>query len=411
MDGTHRLEIKGGGALNGLALCAGYGGLELGIERVFDEYRTVCYVEGEAFAAQHLRKKMEEGRLDEAPIWSNVKTFNGKPWSGKVDIISGGFPCQPYSSAGNRMGESDPRDLWLDFVRIIGEVRPGFIFLENVSNIINLRLREIILDLDLLGYNASWGIVAASDVGAPHRRKRWFCLAVLRNPNGDGFNKHEPSKNGPTVNSNGELEGDRLENQCRIDSNTQLFRSNENKHPSPGRKLDVEGLCRTDTDSINPSECTNERTIQQEDRDNFGGLGEQQREISNPNSERGRKSRKLFKGPNGIIIDSYGETGEDIPDSSSQRIQRVGRVDGKTQKKRNIEGNRNINPQDNPRRGFENCWKVEPSMGRLVDGSSDWVDKLRILGNGVVPQQAAYALQILGARLACGIVEKRTPKD
>lgn len=409
MDGTHRLEIEGGGALNGLALCAGYGGLELGIERVFDEYRTVCYVEGEAFAAQHLRKKMEEGRLDEAPIWSNVKSFNGEPWRGKVDIISGGFPCQPYSSAGNRMGESDPRDLWLDFVRIIGEVRPGFLFLENVSNIINLRLREIILDLDLLGYDASWGIVAASDVGAPHQRKRWFCLAVIRNADSNGLDEHEPPENGPTVNSNGQLEGHRLENQCGIDSNPQRFRSNENQQHTPGRELDLEGLCGVDPNALNPSKCTNERSIHKQDRDNIGRLGE---EIPNTNGERSPESWKSFKGPNGELIDGHGEAREidrELSNTNSQRTKGVRGINGKPQEER--DGKRNINPEDFHGRGFEDCWQVEPGMGRLVDGASDWVDKLRILGNGVVPQQAAYALQILGARLACGIVEKRTPKD
>ncbi|MEL0098292.1 MAG: DNA cytosine methyltransferase [Opitutae bacterium] len=174
--------------MNLLALCAGYGGLELGIEQVLDGVKTVCFVEGECFAAQHLVKKMEDGSLHAAPIWSNVRTFNGEPWRGKVDIITGGFPCQPYSSAGKQLADKDPRDLWPDFVRIVGEVRPGLLFFENVPGIVKWRLNQIILDLDQLGYSCAWCVVAASDVGALHKRKRWFLFGVRNDthPNNQG---------------------------------------------------------------------------------------------------------------------------------------------------------------------------------------------------------------------------------
>jgi DNA (cytosine-5)-methyltransferase 1 len=337
------MEFEGGGALNGLALCAGYGGLELGIERVFDEYRTVCYVEGEAFAASHLIKKMEEGRMDNAPIWSNVKSFEGERWRGKVDIISGGFPCQPYSTAGKQMGEDDPRDLWPDFVRIIGEVRPGFLFLENVPNVVKLRLDQIILDLDKLGYSCSWGNLAASQVGAKHKRNRWFLFGV-RNTNNNGLMEYANEESSEGVTKEGKLERNRLEN-----------------------------ISPTHSNANNSSKCSSE-----------GSILEKRRNDSN----------RLC---------------QDVSHTNSKRTQRIRRFDGKTQK---IEpGKRFTNQSDKWNGKFESWWEVEPSMGRLVDGASDWVDKLRLLGNGVVPQQAAYALQILGERLACGVVENRTPKD
>ena len=344
---------RGGGCLNGLALCAGYGGLELAIERVFDEYKTVCYVEGEAFAAQHLRKKMEEGRLDEAPIWSNVKSFNGEPWRGKVDIISGGFPCQPYSSAGKQMGEDDPRDLWPDFVRIIGEVRPGFIFLENVPNVVKLRLDQIIVDLDKLGYSCSWGTLEASQVGARHKRNRWFLFGVC-NTNNNGLLEYAHEKIRKT------------------DSNTKRFRFNENKQSSPRGKLDVEGLCGVISYANDSIKCSSQGSILQKNRNHPCRLCEN---VSNTNNGR-RKIQIEGRKPGIKMFSSISQEG---------RIDQWGG-------------------------SFNSIWEVEPSMGRLVDGSSNWVDKLRLLGNGVVPQQAAYALQILGERLAWGIVEKRTPK-
>jgi DNA (cytosine-5)-methyltransferase 1 len=331
------LDNEGGGRLNVLALCAGYGGLELGLERVFDRVKTVCYVEGEAFAAQHLVKKMEEGAIHEAAIWSNVRTFNGEPWRGKVDIITGGFPCQPYSSAGKQLADKDPRDLWPDFVRIVGEVRPGFLFFENVPGIVKWRLNQIVLDLDKLGYSCAWCVVAASDVGALHRRKRWFLLAV-----------------------------------------------------------------RNDTDADNTGKRRGLRTIQQKDRDNVSGL------CSNVSHTYGLGWDSLKPQAWGGEYDVKGSCCS-ISDTNSERIQRVRRFDGKTPEIKQTK--RHLNPSDKWGGRFDSWWEVEPSMGRLVDGSSDWVDKLRILGNGVVPQQAAYALQILGERLAWGMVENRTPKD
>lgn len=161
----------------GLALCAGVGGLERGIERVLPQARTVCYVEGETYAASVLVKKMEEGRLHPAPIWSNVRTFEGKPWRGVVDWISGGFPCQPFSVAGKQLGEEDARHLWPEFVRIIGEVRPRLLFLENVPGVVNLGGASIASDLASLGYRFAWTTLRASDVGALHHRRRWFCVA------------------------------------------------------------------------------------------------------------------------------------------------------------------------------------------------------------------------------------------
>ena len=91
--------------MNGLALCAGVGGLERGIESIIPSSRTVCFVEGETYPASVLASKMEAGLLSKAPIWSNVRTFNGKPWRGKVSFVSGGFPCQPYSQAGKQLAD------------------------------------------------------------------------------------------------------------------------------------------------------------------------------------------------------------------------------------------------------------------------------------------------------------------
>ena len=95
--------------LNGLAICAGVDGLGLGLSIVDSGYRTICYVEREAYAAALLATRMEQGALAQAPVWDDLSTFDGRRWRGRVDIVNAGLPCQPYSAAGKRLGEQDER--------------------------------------------------------------------------------------------------------------------------------------------------------------------------------------------------------------------------------------------------------------------------------------------------------------
>ena len=94
-----------------ISLCSGYGGIELGLKRVIPNLRTIAYVEVGAFACTNLVAKIEEDKLDAAPIWTDIKTFNGRPFRNRVHIITGGYPCQPFSVAGQRKGADDPRHL------------------------------------------------------------------------------------------------------------------------------------------------------------------------------------------------------------------------------------------------------------------------------------------------------------
>ena len=161
-----------------MALCAGGGGLELGVGLALgDDYRCVCYVEREAYAAATLAARMEEGRLAPAPVWDDLVTFDGKPWRGRVDILSGGFPCQPFSVAGQQRGVDDERNLWPAVARIIGEVQPDRVFLENVPGILRYYHERIGPDLRGMGYSTQTGLFTASETGAPHKRERLFILA------------------------------------------------------------------------------------------------------------------------------------------------------------------------------------------------------------------------------------------
>jgi len=164
--------------MNELALFSGIGGISAGLKTAIPELRTVCHVEIDPYAVGVLVSRMESGDLDPAPVWDDITTFDGKPWRGVVDIISGGFPCQDISFAGKGAGLAGKRSgLWYEYVRVIREVRPRFVFVENVAALLVRGLDDVLGTLASLGYDASWHCISAASVGAPHRRDRVFIVA------------------------------------------------------------------------------------------------------------------------------------------------------------------------------------------------------------------------------------------
>lgn len=168
-----------------VSLCAGYGGIDIGLKRAIPSLRTIAFSEIEAFPVANLVAKMEAGLLDAAPIWTNLKTFPWASFRGQVDILSGGYPCQPFSTAGKQLGTKDPRHLWPFIADGIRAMQPGVCFFENVEGHISLGLREVISELESIGYRTTWGIFSAAEVGAPHRRKRVFIMAESRSQRGE----------------------------------------------------------------------------------------------------------------------------------------------------------------------------------------------------------------------------------
>ena len=246
MDNTKKLSHLG--------LCSGYSGIERGIELAGTKLRTLAHVEIEAYAIANMVAKMEEGKLDPCPIWTDLKTLPLEPFRGEVDLLTGGYPCQPFSLAGKRLGSEDPRHLWPHILKIIDGIMPRMCFFENVEGHVNNGLQQVLADLEARGYSCSWGIFSAEEVGAPHRRKRVFILA--------------------------------------------------------------------DSDST---------------------------------------------------------------------LSKRGRIPGRVDKEHTI-----INGRGNESRGFATQqWSSEPRLGRVVNGCTDRVDRLRLLGNGVVPQTAALAWKVL----------------
>jgi DNA (cytosine-5)-methyltransferase 1 len=165
-----------------LDLFSGYGGFALGLRLAGLDTTTVAYVEWDPFCQKVIQQRQRDELLDDAPIWDDIKSFDGRPWRGCVDIISGGFPCQPHSVAGKRAGADDDRNLWPDTLRLISEVRPAHVILENVPGLLADGDRPayagvVIGELASIGYDSEWRIVSAAEAGAPHLRKRWWLVA------------------------------------------------------------------------------------------------------------------------------------------------------------------------------------------------------------------------------------------
>jgi len=157
--------------MNELALFAGAGGGILGGHLL--GWRTVCAVEWEPYPASVLCARQNDGLLSPFPIWDDVQTFDGKPWRGIVDVVSGGFPCQDISAAGKGAGIDGERSgMWGEMARIIHEVRPRYVFVENSPMLTSRGLGRVLGDLATMGFDARWGVLGAADVGANHQRDR-----------------------------------------------------------------------------------------------------------------------------------------------------------------------------------------------------------------------------------------------
>ena len=166
--------------MNELALFAGSGGGILGGHLL--GWRTVAAVEIEDYPRRVLLQRQADGILPRFPVWDDICTFDGKPWRGKVDVISGGFPCQDISAAGKGDGLDGERSgLWTHMARVVSEVRPPFVFVENSPMLTTRGGTRVIADLTQMGYDTKWTVMGAADIGAPHQRDRMWIVGKTTN--------------------------------------------------------------------------------------------------------------------------------------------------------------------------------------------------------------------------------------
>ena len=338
------------GELNELALFAGAGGGILGGKLL--GWRTVCAVEWEPYPASVLCARQNDGLLPPFPVWDDVQTFDGKPWRGIVDVVSGGFPCQDISAAGKGTGIDGERSgMWREMARIIHEVQPRFAFVENSPMLTSRGLGTVLGDLAAMGFDARWGVLGAADVGANHQRNRIWIVATNTN-NGSRGRREISGKGG---NGRSKFYG---KDEQMADTN------------SPGLGTGGwEGLhSKRETGFI---AAPSNPIMAQPECEGLEGQRSQPREQEV--SESGDASA--------------------LADSSISRSQRSNK--------------RGCNEQGSSKRfqaefartygGSVGWWQAEPNVGRVADGVAARVDRLKAIGNGQVPLCAATAWRLLNA--------------
>jgi len=372
-----------------LSLCSGYGGLELGLSRALENPLRVIAVEVEAYALANLVAKAEEGKLAIEALYPDLKTFPAERFSGCFDIITAGYPCQPFSVAGKQLGEKDPRHLWPHIARIIKAVRPVYGFFENVPGHLTLGFPEVYCSLRDMGYSVEAGLFTASEVGAPHKRQRLFILAsssdgavgnaAILKPTQEQASEGslqewaELSRASELANTSG-TEHERWQGQPSNNAEElQALAGSCHKWPArPGQPQHKWEEPRVIVD--NPMQ----RRHQPAEREVCarGDGTEYAGELENP-------SRLLRAGLGWQVRRRRGVCGTsaELADPRGQGSERLPQPEGR-------DCDREI--RDSGGQG-----QTESSLGSSVNGPSTRVDQLRLLGNGVVWQQAELALRRL----------------
>lgn len=285
--------------LHGLDLFSGIGGNSIGLR---DYVKTVAYCEADRHAQSVLLSRMADGSIPRAPIWDDITSLSGSMLP-SIDIIIGGFPCQDISIAGNGAGLVGKRSgLFFQIVRLAKEIKPKFLFLENVPAIRTRGLDRVIEELTKAGYDCRWGMLSAADVGAHHIRERWFLLANSKGSDGRGNSRELPKES------------------------SAVERSEDEHKNSP----ELFSYASANTKVLANSDCEHVQSKSE-------SVGQAQ-----------SKARK--------------QKWRDVPnDCRSNRAR----------------------------------WEIEPDVGRVVDGVSFRVDRIKRLGNAVVPVQAKEAFERL----------------
>jgi DNA (cytosine-5)-methyltransferase 1 len=342
--------------MNELALFAGAGGGILGGKLL--GWRTVCAVEWEPYPASVLVARQNDGFLPPFPIWDDVQTFDGKPWRGIVDVVSGGFPCQDISSAGRGAGIDGERSgMWREMARIIHEVQPRFAFVENSPMLTSRGLGTVLGDLASMGFDARWGVLGAADVGANHQRDRIWIIAKRRG--------HVPYAQHNRIG--------RWEQQQESVKEKNVAYSKSLRYWN-GRK---------------------ERDFLEQDGGQVGSLCSITSSTSEQSSDLAYTKELFCNGSNNNIRismerEAQSESGNDcwqkaISNTDVPQQQRGSISSGVQQKYSYTCDSR--------------WWEVEPDLGRVADGVAARVDRLKAIGNGQVPLCAATAWRILSGSI------------
>ena len=356
--------------MNELHLFAGAGGGILGSQLL--GHRTICAVEIEEYPRNILLQRQRDGFLPWFPVWDDIRSFDGKPWRGLVDIVSGGFPCQDISSAGRGAGIKGARSgLWGEMARVVCEVRPKFVFVENSPMLTSRGLYRVLGDLAEMGYDARWCVLGADNVGAPHRRKRIWILAYS-NTNVCGCLHEQVEIDTTEANYHA---------QCKSGTALRENAGENVANPNSERRFSRNSR-RQDAMDVNPS---GKEWLQNQEGIHYGEIKatEGREDVGNSPGKglEGWENGTTFTTEKSWASNSW-TTGCHRPDWWRQ------------------------DPAEIPDFGSSNTqgeeaykWPVESRVGRVANGVANRVDRLKAIGNGQVPAVAATAFFILSEGL------------
>ena len=380
------------------SLFSGIGGFDLGLERT-GGFEVVWQVEWDSYCQKVLAKHWPD-----IPCYGDIHEV-GKHNLEKVDVLVGGFPCQPVSVAGKRKGQDDDRWLWPEFGRIIRELRPRYAIMENVPGLLVRGMGDVLGDLSEFGYDAEWGIVSAKSVGAPHLRKRIFIIGYT---NGHYVDTLTRVSQGPHSDTSGsgdvaDTTGPRSKAR-RSDAMGTRDRSRRDEILSQGTGGKAGDVAHANSDREEWDQPENwQRSRVDEDS---SVVRSQPKDVADAQS---RKSREQTQRQRGEDI----ERGSLDSRRSSDKGGKAGDVADAPNTDDSPSGTERRGPSMQPRRGGgredvayastgligqkarldggnQEWWAAEPSVGRVAHGVPNRVDRLKGLGNAIVPQVAEY---------------------
>ena len=414
-------------AITHISLCSGYEGIGLGLRRVLPNLREIAFVEREGFPIANLVAKMEAGELDTAPVFTDVKQFPYGKFRGQVDILSGGFPCQPFSCAGQRKATDDPRHLFPYIRDGIRDCRPRIVFLENVGGIISAKtgdgesvLKYVLRELEGLGYRATAGVFSAEEVGAPHQRKRVFILGMANSEDiGRGGRTHRDGDDGAGLQEQETQEQPNLRSEtagCGGDS-----RGGEELGNASDLRLQQPSADSRETGSDQSGE---ERGVYEpqgaSSLSRYGPQSQGSQELAHHSSERatagisGQDERQegQSKEPDYCSSGWPSRPGEPQYEWEEPRVVADTKSQQSSSSDNGGEPRASSQSEEVQSRGGhsgslrESNGQAESELGRTsngttrgVDATTNRVDRLRLLGNGVVNQTAAKAFVTLIQRV------------
>lgn len=325
------------------SLFSGIGGFDLAAQWV--GWENIFQCEKDEWCRKVLQKNFPAVKR-----YEDIKQFNAKEYAGTVDIISGGFPCQPFSVAGKQKGKGDDRYLWEEMLRVVSEVKPSFVVGENVTGIIGMALDTVLSDLEAQNYTTETYIIPACGKNAWHRRDRVWIVAYSNSIRWNDEQKengqfiHNGNRNGATT------EQSRGKQQCGISKSSDIL-SDTTSSGAGMEEYRSSGQERRSSNEFEPE------ILRQENGEiSAEGIDTNSREVSTKKT----KKRKGF-----------------IQNTDSTRLEEHQLL--------------NTNLSERPSgsgEAIENQWTVEPELGRVAHGIPNRVDRLRGLGNAIVPQIA-----------------------